>query len=253
MVRVLSLALGGLAAAYAVYRGGELVVESSLLQVDRIVVVGNERLSSGDVLALLDGLRGENIVRTDLAGWRARLLASPWVRDASLRRSLPSTVEVTLWEREPMGIGRITGGLYLVDERGAVIDEYGPKYADLDLPIVDGLATGRPGSSGEPDEGRAALAARVIQALQPRRELAKRLSQVDVSDARNAAVILAGDSAVIYVGNEQFLSRLQRYAELAVALRERVPEIDYVDLRFDDRIYVRPAGGRRAEAVPVRR
>ena len=28
---------------------------------------------------------------------------------------------------------------------------------------------------------------------------------------------------------------------LAPALRERVPAIDYVDLRFDERVYVRPA------------
>ena len=36
-----------------------------------------------------------------------RLLASPWVRDAALRRSLPSTVEVVVSERQPIGIGRI--------------------------------------------------------------------------------------------------------------------------------------------------
>ena len=92
---------------------------------------------------MLTGLRGENIVWTDLAAWRRRLLSSPWVRDAALRRSLPSTVEVMVWERAPIGIGRINGELYLVDEHGVVIDEYGPKYADLDLPIIDGLTGDR--------------------------------------------------------------------------------------------------------------
>ena len=37
-----------------------------VLRVDRIVVQGNERLSHGEVLAVLTGLRGENIVWTDL-------------------------------------------------------------------------------------------------------------------------------------------------------------------------------------------
>jgi len=46
---------------------------------------------------------------------------------------------------------------------------------------------------------------------------------------------------VISLGEDQFLHRLQSYLELAPALRERVPDIDYVDLRFDERIYVRPA------------
>ena len=94
------------------------------------------------------------------------------------------------------------------------------------------------------DEPRAGLAARVIAQLKPKPEVLRRLSQIDVSDAHNAAVILAGDPAVIYVGEDQFLPRLQSYVELAAALRERVPEIDSVDLRFDDRIYVRPRAKR---------
>src|SRR6185503_16930275 len=107
---------------------------------------------------------GENIVWTDLTAWRRRLLSSPWVRDAALRRSLPSTVEVKVWERAPIGIGRIKGELYLVDEHGVVIDEYGPKYADFDLPIIDGLTTG-PGAGTALDEDRAQLAGRLIAAL----------------------------------------------------------------------------------------
>src|SRR5262249_15919991 len=71
--------------------------------------------------------------------------------------------------------------------------------------------------------------------------LAKRLSQVDVTDQHNASVILNGDQAVIYVGDDRFVARLESYLELASALRARVADIDYVDLRFDDRIYVRPA------------
>ena len=51
---------------------------------------------------------------------------------------------------------------------------------------------------------------------------------------------LVTTAAVIYLGEEQFLPRLKGYLDLASALRERVPDIDYVDLRFDERIYVRP-------------
>jgi cell division protein FtsQ len=212
-----------------------------VLQIDRIVVHGNDRLSRGEVLAVLTGLRGESLVWADLDVWRRRLLASPWVRDAALRRSLPSTVEVAISERRPIGIGRLRGDMYLVDDRGIVIDQFGPQYADLDLPIIDGLSS-RPGNSDSmTDEARADLAARVIGAIRGKPEIARRLSQIDVADLHNAAVILKGDSAVIHLGDDQFLPRLQSYLELSNALRERVPDIDYVDLRFDDRIYVRPA------------
>jgi cell division protein FtsQ len=230
-----------LAAAYAAYRVAAVAGHARVLRIDQIVVRGNQRLSSGEVIAVLNGLRGENIVRADLTAWRRRLLSSPWVRDAVLRRLLPSTVEVVVSERAPIGIGRINRGLYLVDDRGVVIDEYGPQYADVDLPIIDGLIASA-GAATAADASRAGLAARVIAALWPQPSVARQLSQIDVTDQHNAAVTLSGDPAVIYVGEDRFLQRLQSYLDLSAALRARVPDIAYVDLRFDDRIYVRPAG-----------
>jgi cell division septal protein FtsQ len=255
--RIVALAL---VAGLAWYRLTDVVAQARVLQIDRVLVLGNDRLSSGEVLAVLTGLRGESLIWTDLDAWRRRLLSSPWVRDAALRRSFPSTVEVVISERHPIGIGRLNGDMYLVDEQGVVIDQYGPQYADLDLPIIDGLSLPSK-SGGGPELGdgpvadaeRAELAGRVIAALRPQPELASRLSQIDVADLHNAVVILAGDPAALHLGSERFLSRLQGYLELSAALRERVPDIDYVDLRFDERIYVRPAraGARTLRAAAV--
>ena len=224
--------------AYATYRGATVITHARMLQVDRIEVTGNDRLSKGEVMAVLTGLQGESLVWTDLDAWRKRLLASPWVRDAALRRSLPSTVEVAVLERTAMGMARMNGELYLVDDRGVIIDHYGPHYADLDLPIVDGLAAVDPSTV---DPSRAEFAARVIAALRAKPAVASRLSQVDVGDLHNASVILSGDTAVIHLGDDMFLPRLESYLGLAAALRERVPDIEAVDVRFDERIYVRPA------------
>jgi cell division protein FtsQ len=226
-------------------RGRTVMAQFGVLQVDRVVVHGNQRLSKGEVLAVLNGLRGESLFWTDLDAWRLRLMSSPWVRDAALRRSLPSTVDVMISERQPIGLSRLRDDLYLIDERGVVIDQYGPQYADLDLPIIDGLAIS-PVVGSATDGARADLAARVIAAVRSKPELARRLSQLDVSDVHNASVILSGDPAVLYLGDDQFLQRLQSYIELAPALHERVAEMDYVDLRFDERIYVRPASGARS-------
>ena len=213
---------------------------SPLLRIDRINPVGNQRVSSEAVRAILDGLRGENILFVDLEVWRARLIESPWVRDASFRRSLPSTVEVLVQERTPIAIGRMGGRLYLVDERGTTIDEYGPRYSNLDLPIVDGFgATGR---DKKADQARGALAARLIMALRQKPGVARRLSQVDVSDVHNVTLLLNDDPAELRVGDDHFLARVESYLALSGALHKRVPAMDYVDLRFDGRVYVRPLG-----------
>ena len=239
-------------ALYGSYRAYDLTFAAPGFFVSRIVVRGNVRLATGEVLSLVDGLRGTSILRADLHAWRRRLLTSPWVEDASLRRMLPSTIEVRVVERTPLALGRIRGTLYLIDRVGTMIDEYGPQYAEFDLPIVDGLAA-VPRDGTLVDEARVRLAARVIDAVERRRDIARRVSQIDVRDPHDAVVILDGDSALLHVGEDQFLERLQSYVELAPALRARVPGIDYVDLRFDERFYVRPTAGGTKVAVPVGR
>ena len=234
VVTVLGVAL------YAGWRGTALLLGAPALQVSRITMRGNERLSKGEVLALLDGLRGRNIVSVNLAEWQSRLLASPWVEQAHLRRVLPSRIDVDLRERHPIGIARLAGALYLVDGSGVVIDEYGPIYADLDLPMIDGLAATPGQDASAVDERRARLAARVIAAMQRRPDIAKRVSLIDVSDAHDAVVMLAQDTALLRLGEDDFVERIQQYLDVAPALRERVAQIDYVDLRFDERVYVRP-------------
>jgi cell division protein FtsQ len=227
-------------AVYGGWRGTTLLFGANALQISRLTVHGNERLSTGEVLAILDGLMGRNILTVGIDEWQERLLASPWVEAATLRRRLPSHIEVSIIERHPIGIARIGRSLYLVDDQGVVIDDYGPTYADYDLPMVDGLA-GRPGENVSViDERRAILAARVIAALGPRPDLAKRVSQIDVADPHNAVVMLENDTALLRLGNEDFAERIQQYLDLAPALRDRLHEIDYVDLRFGDRLYVKP-------------
>jgi cell division protein FtsQ len=239
--RVARWSVATLVVLYAAYRGTNLVLQASGLQVRRITVHGNVRLSSGEVQAIVDGLRGSNILTADLPGYRRRLMESPWVADVALRRVLPATVEVFVSERRPMGLCRLGSTLYLVDPHGTLIDEFGPQYAEFDLPIIDGLV-GSP-STGRPsiDDVRAELAARVIDALSVRKDIAQRISQIDVRDAHDAVVLLQDDAALLHLGEDKFLERVQSYVDLAPALRKSVPDIDYVDLRFDERLYVRPA------------
>jgi cell division septal protein FtsQ len=166
-----------------------------------------------------------------------------------LRRTLPSTIDILVSERVPAVIGRIDGRLFLVDEQGFVIDQFGPRYASFDLPIVDGLGGQRPRPGTRTDDTRAALATRVVAALRGKPEVARQVSQIDVSDAHNAHVTLSDDPVVIYVGEDQFLERVESYVQLAETLHGRVQDIGYVDMRFGARVFVGPSGQVRKNAL----
>ncbi len=74
--------------------------------------------------------------------------------------------------------------------------------------------------------------------MRSRPDLGARLSQIDVSDPHDAVVILDKDAVAVRLGEDRFVERLQAYLELAPLLRERAGDIEYVDLRFGERVYV---------------
>jgi cell division protein FtsQ len=255
--RVLKIAaVAGAVAAAGAWAAGA-AADLPWLRVRHIRVHGNERLHAGEVAALLEGMTGQSLLAVDLERWRAALLASTWIADATLRRRLPGTIDVGLRERVPMGVARAGTALFLVDAAGTVIDEYGPRYADCDLPIIDGLLVTPVSAPPVVDRARGQLVSRLVAELRTRPELARRVSQIDAGNVHDVHVILDGDPAVVRLGETRFVERLDSYVSLQAALREQVPDIDYVDVRFGERVYVgvTPAPGaapaQRARPVPA--
>lgn len=216
----------------------EVMTSGEAFAVVRLRTIGNSRLSEGEVESLLGGLKGRNIVTTPLEPWRQRLLASPWVREASLRRALPGTIEVRITERVPMAVARSGDSLLLIDDQGAIVDEFGPRYRSLDLPIVEGLME-RDGKEAAADEVRIALVSEALVSLRDAR-LLDRVSQIDVHDGRNLAVMLMNDPVLLRLGRERFGERVQAYLDMKDRLSRMVEQVESVDLRFENRVYVRP-------------
>lgn len=236
--RALRWALGIALVLAAMAAGLVQMTRLGVFTIDRVVVHGNSRLSTGEVLTLVDGLKGESVFSADLARYRARLLDSPWVADATMRRLLPSTIDLRVIERVPIAVGRLGDQLFLVDPSGVIIDDYGPQYAQYDLPLVDGLVSTPSGGRPPVDIERARLVARFVDAIASIPAIRQHVSQVNVADVHNLVAILDQDPVALRLGDRDFAARLQRYLELAPSLKEQIQQIDAVDLRFDERIPV---------------
>lgn len=236
LAKLAVVTLGFVLAGFTLYRAA---ARTDSLRVNDIRVSGLSRLTASDVETLLAGVRGASIFAVNLDLVRETLRASPWIEDASVRRVVPQSLEIAVVERAPIAVARFPSGLFLIDGSGAIVDRFGPKHADLDLPIIDGFETvPRPGIRVEP--ARALLATRLLRSLADRPDLQQRLSQVDVSDDRNAVAMLEDDPALLHLGHERFAERIETYLDMAPTLRERVQAIDYIDLRFEERVYLRP-------------
>jgi cell division protein FtsQ len=232
--------------------GTQRLMASDLFLVKVIQLRGNSQLSAGDVEVLLEGLRGQNVFDVDLERYRQRMTDSSWVERAALSRVLPSTIVVDVIERTPMALARVGSRLYLVDRTGNIVDEHGPAYHEFDLPTVDGLLTAAKDGTPAADPDRVALAVALMTGLDGRADLGARLSQIDVSNPRDAVVMFDDDPAWLHLGDERFVDRLERYLELRPTFREKFGAVDYVDLQFDERVYVRGLGQRSARSVATK-
>jgi cell division protein FtsQ len=238
IVRAAGFGGASLAVLIVVVWIGHALVNAAVLRIDHVVVRGNARLGGDEVDTRLEGLRGQSILRVDLEQYRLRLLETPWVESAELWRVLPSTVQVRIVERTPLAVARLRGQLFLVDAAGFIIDSFGPRYGDLDLPVVDGLLT-HTASGPTTDAARIALVQRVFREVSARPELFRRMSQLDVSNPHNAVVLLKGEPAELRLGDRDFLKRLQQYEETVPRLKEQRAVLEYYDLRFGDRMWVK--------------
>ena len=233
--------------------GGRQLVASDIFLVRDIVVRGQTHLSVGEVETLLDGIRRENVFLVDFERYRRAVMDSSWVEQVTLSRVLPGTIVVDVVERTPIVVARLNQQLYLVDRTGNIVDEYRAEHHAFDLPIVDGLLT-PPTEDGpavvDPDRLRGMVA--LIDDLGTRTDLQQRLSQIDVTNPQDVIVMIDDDPAWLHLGDGTFVARLQRYLDVRPALLDRFGTIEYADLKFDERIYVRGRNSRATGSMAAR-
>lgn len=113
LASVLAAALAGL---------GYALVNSALLDVDEVLVEGNVRTPSAEVVAASGLELGDPLAMLDVDGASAAIGRLPWVASARVDRSITGTVRIEVAERQPVATLPVDpaqgGGWVLVDREG---------------------------------------------------------------------------------------------------------------------------------------
>jgi cell division protein FtsQ len=122
-----------------------MVSRSPLLDVDRVLVRGNQHSTVDEVMEAGELSRGEPLVWLDLERARAGIEALPWVRAARVERAWPDAVRVTLEERRAVAWADAGDGRALVvDPSGRVlaIEAQPPSGLPQLLDVLPAVAVG---------------------------------------------------------------------------------------------------------------
>ena len=207
------------------------------LAVHRVLVEGNEQLSDGEILELLEFSERANIFMLDLEEVRAKLLRSAWVAEVEIERVLPATLKLVIRERQPVAVA-VLDELYLLASDGTMLDQLSPRYDIENLLLARGLGDG----DGVVPE-RAALAGRLSAELIRDQRLASLVSELDVSEGRDSVALrLRAPAVTALVHGDSMIERLTEMVPLLVGIQKQYAELDVVDLRFKGRAYLRLRG-----------
>ncbi len=243
-----ALALGGPAwlwysgrVATAMVDGARLLLAWSAdigLTVQDITLEGRSHTLRRHVVAAVGLKRGDPLFGFDPGAIRSRLVALPWVREATVQRQLPGTVRVRIVERLPLALWQRNGRLMLVDDRGVIITRQRlQRFRDL-LIIVGDDAPEHAADLIAMLGGEPALARRVGAAVR----VGKRRWNLELKGGIKVRLPETGAPAAWHK-----LARLNRKHRLL----DR--KVKAVDLRQPDRLYlVTPSGIRPLPATVER-
>jgi cell division septal protein FtsQ len=239
------------AGAVALASGGiyllRLAFSPAHFQLARVVVQGAREATNVEIEDLVKESVGSNLLTIDLGGVEKKVRAHPWIGatgSVRIQRRLPSTLIVSFTERTAGGLAMLDGEVWLLDERGMPIDRFGPRYAQYDFPIIRGLDA----LAGHREALAAALAegvgvAQRLAAKAP--AMASQVSEIDMAHDGMVVLKLEGETYDVRLARGDDLGNLDRFLALKDQIREPGgPDLEYVDLRWRDRIAVMPAAAR---------
>ena len=193
----------GVTAVTALGAAGWAVNGSSLLDLDRVVVVGAVHTAPEEARFASGLRRGEPLSGVDQEAAAGGVETLPWVRQATVSRRWPGEIRIRVVEREPVAVAPSAGG------RAALIDGSGRVLEWTDAPppglaVLAGLPPAGPAGTNLGPDGVAALA---VAAALPAELRARTLGVAPAAGGRGEVDIHLHPEGTVRLGPPDDLDR----------------------------------------------
>jgi cell division protein FtsQ len=202
----------------------------SAFVVRSIVFSGNTRLSD-DELRTFSGLKGgENLLTLSGPALARKMAESRWIESVSIRKELPNRIILKINEARPFALLDMKGRLFLVDSRGTMLERLKESTVPF-LPVI----------SGNPFSEKEAFSEAI--------RFAMAIKDTGISAQKDHVEIIAHkpedlaanlDGILVKIGTGDYEEKLARLIQVENEIRKRQIPVDYIDLRFANKVVVKP-------------
>lgn len=225
---VAGIALGVLAAYRHTQSGAQFAVKT-------IEIDGARHTPRAALDAITRQYAGMNLFKVDVARVRRDLGALAWVRRADIEAKIPDTLRIRIVERTPVALVLGDGAVRYVDDDGVTFAELSANVGDNDLPVIS--------NARGAEVAQCVALLRDLRARDP--QLYTRISEVRPVAPRGFSIFDRELGAFVYADAGDLSAKWRDL--YAIVAGEKLGRIEYADLRFADRIVVKPSS---AAAMP---
>ena len=230
-----ALCAGITGGGYALYR---VVSATTFLPLETIEVSPLTRLSKSDLIALAGVQTGESMLSLRLKDIAEQVSKNPWIKEVHIRRLFPSTLSISVAERQPRAVVNI-GCLYYLDNQGKLFKALS-EGDRLDFPLVTGVS--EQDLTQDPDGSQQAFlgALKLIDELKAGAvfNLAD-VSEIHYDKGYGYTLFTMQGGVPVKIGNGEFGEKLARLSRIYPDLKRQMLGLDYVDLDYSDKIIVK--------------
>jgi cell division septal protein FtsQ len=200
------------------------------LNVGRIEVSCPKEQIAEDIRLFLEKKHLGNLLILDINTLKEKLTVHPWIRDIRVRKNFPSTLKISIEERHPAALLK-KNHMSLIDRDGVVLQEV-ESLNTWNLPLFVDSRNFKENMVEKLDLGWALLG----NLGQSERE---KIAVIDLTEYENAKVKFKESPTWVIIGESHFKERIRLYRAQESLLNQYGP-LEYVDLRFEERIYIKP-------------
>jgi cell division protein FtsQ len=231
IARTLFLALLAVVAGFWIYRRTQ---SDFRFAVKSIEVAGIVHTPRAEIDRITAGYVGTNLFQIDIANVQRDLRELSWINRIEIEKKLPDTLRIRVTERTPIALALTATGLRYVDEHGIAFADLSPSVGNPDLPLISGAK--------DADLERCVALLRDIAGTDP--FVYSRISEVKPLPPDAYALFDRELGAFVYASAKDLSQKWRALHAVARAEHLQRGSIAYADLRFNDRIVIKPHEGR---------
>lgn len=220
---IAAIVLGILAAYRHTQSGAQFAVKT-------IEIDGARHTPRAALDAITRRYAGMNLFKIDIGRVRRDFGALAWVRHVEIEEKVPDTLRIRIVERTPVALVLSDGAVHYVDDDGVTFAELSPSVGDADLPVIGGA--------------RGAELARCVTLLRDLRArdplLYGRVSELRPVAPRGFAMFDRELGAFVYADGDGLSAKWRDLYAIVAGEKLARGAIEYADLRFQNRIVVKP-------------